>query len=393
MKYLIIHTKLVTLIVFFFTIGIITAQNSSKNLDAELQKTIDSIQQEVNFPGITCAVILPDNIIIKLSSGYSDTDKNIKMKTTHRMFSGSTGKTFVAAVLLQLVEEEKLSLSDNVSKYLGKEEWYRRIPNCDKLTINMLVHHTGGLPRYIFSEKLNADIFSNVDKVWTPEERLSYIYDMKPIHPAGNGWYYSDTDYIILGMIIEKVCNNTIYNEVTARFIEPLNLKTIEPAITRNPTELAQGHSGENPYINAPAKVVKNGMYFINPQIEWCGGGFIGSSPDLAKWAKLFFSGSIFNEESKTKLYSTVDFESGKESEYGYGIAAIISDTPLGKKIGHTGLMMGYLTELAYFPNYDLAISIQINQDNFQGEEKNLGEYSLELAGIVINQLNISNSK
>ena len=382
------YTKVLFLVILMVINGNLTAQNPTDNLVTELQKTLDRIQQEVNFPGITCAVILPDDCIIKLASGYSDSDKNINMKNTHRMFSGSTGKTFVAAVLLQLVEEDKLSLNDKVSKYLGEYGWYKKIPNSADLTINMLAHHTGGLPRYILNEKFNTDVLADVNKIWTPEERLSYIFDMEPIHPAGNGWYYSDTDYILLGMIIEKVCGNTLYSEVQNRFIKPLNLNTIEPAISRNPSGLAQGHSGENPYINAPVKVVKNGKYFINPQFEWCGGGFIGSSPDLAKWAKLFFSGSIFNDESKVKLYSTVDFETGKESEYGYGIATIISETTLSKKIGHTGLMMGYLTELAYYPKYDFAIAIQINQDDFQGEKKNLGEYSLKFAEIVSKQLN-----
>ena len=365
------------------------SKNDIRKLEAEIQQTLNQIQNEVEFIGITCAIIMPDNSIIELASGYSDLDENIKMNTTHRMFSGSTGKTFVGAALLKLLEEGKLSLDDKVSKYLGEYPWYKRIPNSDELTINMLAHHTGGLPRYIFSEKFNDDVLVDVDKIWTPEERLSYIFDVDAIHPAGQGWYYSDTDYIVLGMIIEKITSNSFYNEVTTRFLEPYSLTTTEPAITRTHVNLAQGHSGDNPYINAPTKTVNDGKYFINPQLEWCGGGFISGISDLAKWAKLYFGGTIFNEVSKSELHSTVDFETGQESKEGYSIAAIVSETSVGKKIGHTGLMMGYITEMGYYEKYDFAVALQINQDHFQGKEKNLEEYSLIVAEIVAESLKL----
>lgn len=370
-----------------FLLGLLFAQENLSELRGNLKVKLDQIKNTVNFPGATCAIVLPNDKIIQLSTGYADQENKIKMKTNDRMFLGSTGKTFVAAVLMQLVEENKIGLSDKVSKYLGNEKWFSRIPNSDDITVFMLCHHTSGLPRYVFTGTFGEDLVKNPDKVWKPEELLSYIFDHKPRHKAGTRWAYSDTNYIILGMIIEKICKNTFYNEVKKRFLLPLELTNISPQISRNPKGLVQGYSGEASFMKIPPKVIINNKYFINPQFEWCGGGFITTAADLAKWTKKLYSGEILSEESMDELLLPVSYRDGKISDQGYGIAVQISETKLGKKLGHTGLMPGYVTEIGYYEDYDLTIVIQINQDNFRGNKKNLGEYSSKLAEIVIDYL------
>ncbi len=356
------------------------AQDKYDKLKAGLQANFDKIQSEFAFPGATAAVLLPDNTIIKIATGYAFPEKEIKMKPEDRMFSGSTGKTYVSAVMLSLISENRLSPDDKVEKYLGDYKWFSRIPNGNELTVGMLAHHNGGLPRYIYLGGFGRDLLNYRNRVWKPEDLVSYILDAKPAHPAGEGWSYSDTDYIIIAMIIEKITGNKMYDEVARRFLKPLGLKNTEPSVSRTPAGLVQGHSGPNDILPAPEKVIQDGKYFINPQFEWAGGGFISNAPDLAKWAKALYSGKVLPDEVMRLLYSPVNMETGKPDEFGYGSGVIISDTKLGIKYGHTGLMPGYITEIGYYKEHDFSIAIQINQDNFQGQHKELGKYSLILA-------------
>lgn len=367
--------------------GMCFGQKDLAKLKNELQNKLDELQIEEKFPGATFALVLEDDRIINLSTGVSDSATQRAMKPNDKMFLGSTGKTFVAAVLMQLVEKGKINLDDKVCKYLGTYNWYKRIPNHKDMTIRMLCNHTSGLPRYIFAKEFGKDIVSSPDKIWKPEELIAYILDEKPKHPAGKGWGYSDTNYILIGMIIEKICGNTFYNEVENRFLKPFELSNILPSVSRTPRGLVQGYSGEASFMTIPDKVIVDGKYFVNPQFEWCGGGFISAASDLAIWTKLFYGGKILDENSMKEVLLPIDVRTANVAEEGYGMAAMINKTKFGWKYGHTGLMPGYITEIGYYKEYDFAIVLQINQDNSQGKRKNLKNYSIELAEVVINNM------
>ena len=142
------------------------------------------------------------------------------------MLAGSVGKTYAAAVALQLVKEGKINLDDKVEKYLGQEKWFSRLPNASQITVRQLMNHTSGLVRYEFKEQFTKDLSANPDKVWKPEELLAYLFDEKAAFEAGKGWDYSDTNYIVLGMIIERVTGKKYYSEAQNRILKPLKLKT-----------------------------------------------------------------------------------------------------------------------------------------------------------------------
>jgi Beta-lactamase len=92
------------------------------------------------------------------------------MKPTDRMLAGSVGKTFAAATALQLIKEGKIGLDDKIEKYLGREQWFARLPNAKDITIRQLMNHTSGLVRYEFKEQFTKDLTANPEKVWRPDE-------------------------------------------------------------------------------------------------------------------------------------------------------------------------------------------------------------------------------
>ena len=132
-----------TFILFFVAstvlCGRIDAQKKNNQLQATLQQKIDSVRQAIDIPSMAFSCVLPSGELVSVSSG---------MKPEQRMLAGSTGKTFFAAVALQLVKEGKLSLDDKVSTHLGKEAWYSRVQNAETITIRQLMNHTAGIDEY-----------------------------------------------------------------------------------------------------------------------------------------------------------------------------------------------------------------------------------------------------
>ncbi len=340
-------------------------------LEKALQAELEKLQQETGVPGVSLGVVLPDGKVIALAAGYADLEEKIKMTPKHRIFAGSIGKTYVAAVAMKLLKEKKISLDDKVAKYFGKEKWFPRLPNGKDLTVRMVMNHTGGLPRYVFKPAFTKLLSSEPDKVYTPVERLAFIFDDKPVHPAGDGWAYSDTDYIVLGMIIEKVTGRTYYELVKEWVLDPHHLDTTAPSDHRDIKGLPAGYSADKqPPFNLPGKVVANGVYVTNPQFEWTGGGLVTSTADLARFFKLLLEGKIVAPEQLEMMKQVVGFQKGKPAKEGYGLGLMARETPGGMVYYHTGLMPGYTSRAQYVPKYRFAIALQVNADMLSGKLK-----------------------
>jgi D-alanyl-D-alanine carboxypeptidase len=192
-----------------------------------------------------------------------------------------------------------------VSKYLGEEAWFGRLPNSKDITVRQLLNHTSGLVRYEFKEQFTNDLTANPYKVWKPEEQLAYLFDEAPPFAAGEGWDYSDTNYIVLGMIIEKVTGKTFYDEATRRLIKPLKLKDTIPQKGPRIKSLIQGYAGANNPFGGTDAMISGGKFAFDPQFEWTGGGWASNSTDLARWAKAMYEGKAFDQRVAARRCST----------------------------------------------------------------------------------------
>ena len=278
------------------------------------------------------------------------------------MMAGSTGKTFFAAVALQLIEAGRLDLNAPISKYLGGKPWFSRLPNAKDITVRMLMTHTSGLVRYEMNPKFTADLRANPDKAWTPDEELSYLFDAKPPFAAGQGWDYSDTNYIVLGLIMEGITGTKLYDEVQKRFLTPLRLSRVVPTTSRRIDGLVPGYAGTRDPLGLPDEVLVNGVFVINPQFEWTGGGYATSARDLARWGHALYTGKAVSPRMRDVMISeAVPARLGPETKYGLGVI-VRSTTPLGGSAwGHSGFFPGYQTELLHFPDRELTFALQVN--------------------------------
>ncbi len=324
-----------------------------------IQLKLDEWHKAGKFPGATLGVVLPDGESFGLAIGYSDREAKTPMKPTDRMPAGSTGKTFAAAMAMQLVKEGKLKLDDKIEKFFGTEPWFARLPNAKEVTVRQLMNHTSGLVRYEFKKEFTDFLTANPYKVWTPEDRLAYLFGEKPPFEAGKGWEYSDTNYIVLGMIIEKLTGKEFYREARRRFIDRFKLTNTIPQEGPVMKGVVQGYAGPNNPFGGKDKMIENGRFIVNPQLEWTGGGWASTGRDLARWAKLMYEGKAFDASLVPQMLEGVPAKLGPNVKYGLGV--IIRPTQSGITYGHSGFFPGYMTDMMYFPEQKIAVAVQVN--------------------------------
>ena len=351
-------------------------------LKRQLQEKLNEWHLAGKFPGATLGVVLADGESFGLAVGHSDRGKKTPMRFYDRMLAGSTGKTFAAATAFQLVSEGRLSLDDKVEKYLGSEPWFDRLPNSHHITIRQLMNHTSGLVRYEFKKEFTDLLTADPMKVWTPEERLAYLFDEKPPFEAGKGWDYSDTNYIVLGMIIERVTRKPFYDEARRRLIRPLKLSNTIAQEGPVMKGVIQGYAGEGNPFGGKDAMIENGRFVVNPQLEWTGGGWASTSLDLARWAKMYFEGKAFSSTLLPQVLDGVPAPMlGKDAKY--GLCVIIRNTAAGISYGHSGFFPGYLTDMMYFPDGKFAVSVQVNTSVGRDLGKPPGRVLAEIAQII----------
>ena len=359
----------------------------AQTLEQRLQVRLDSLHRAGRFAGAQLAVAMPDGSVLALATGFADTAKKEAMTTRHLLLQGSVGKTYASAVALQLIHEGTIGLDDPISKYLGGEPWFSRLPNAQAITVRQLMNHTSGLVRYEFNERFTADLTASPDRVWKPYELVSYILDTAAPFAAGQGWDYSDTNYIVLGMIMEKVTGRSFYDLARERVLRPAGLTATVPSDARVIAGLSNGYAGANNPFGGSDVMLVEGRMVINPQFEWTGGGMATTASDLARWGKRLYEGGAFDASMLPKLLDGVPARLGQNTKYGLGV--IIRETALGTLYGHSGFFPGYQAEVLYLPAQKAAVAFQVNSSvpGALGRGVSPGRFAIEIAGIVAEEL------
>jgi len=296
--------------------------------------------------------------------GLADVEFEIPMTPQSRMLAASIGKTFVGATVVALAQEGALSLDDPISKWLGDRSWFSRLPNHTIIKLRQLLNHTSGIANHVETECFKLSFRKNRHNPLSPEALIAFVLDQPPLFKAGEGWRYSDTGYILVGLIIEAVTGHSYYEEVTRRFLEPLQLTLTAPSDRRELPGLAAGYLAPDNKFNLPEKTtLRPGIMAWHPGIEWAGGGLVSNPRDLVKWAKALFEGHAMEGNYLGTLLQSVPISSD-DPDTRYGIAVGIHENgPLGSTYGHGGWIPGYCSSLRYYPDCGVAIAFQINTD------------------------------
>lgn len=330
-------------------------------LEAALQRELDALLGEYGIPGASLAVRLKDGRMVRLAAGWADREGRRPMTPEHRLFTGSIGKTLVAALALRQVQAGRLDLDAPLLRYLDQDPWVARLPHATKITLRHLLNHTAALPEYVEQPGIWEEAARHPDKRWTPAERLAGLLDAPATGEPGSAFAYADTHYILLGMVLERADGRPLEAQERALLGE-LDLRETDIADQRRLPKLASGYSALPPFFRMPPKVVRNGRYAFNPQLEWAGGGFASTAADLARWGAALYGGRVLEASSLQAMVSRpvgTDFTDGAR----YGLGAIVWDTERGPVWGHSGFVPGFNAVLQHLPEEGITLALLCNSD------------------------------
>jgi D-alanyl-D-alanine carboxypeptidase len=312
----------------------------------DFQEIIDTAMAKYRLPGVIAGIWVNGKEYWIQAKGKADISTGREIKPYDRVRIGSITKTFVSTVLLQLVDEGKVRLDDRLDKFAPNA------PNAQNITIRQLLNHTSGLYDYeeiIFKEPSTFDPL----KKWTVQELLVIGLSRNTYFAPGEGWHYSNTGYILLGMIIEKITGNTIDDEIRKRIIVPLGLKH---------TSVPNGPDIEGEYAHGYWDKENNGVLGdvsrFDPSCEWVVGAMISSLDDLKVWSDALIQGKLLSKSMHDEQMTWTDTDPNDQGSMKYGLGIM----KLWGMIGHTGAVPGYETAMFSMPEKNATIIIFINR-------------------------------
>ncbi|MFS8359105.1 serine hydrolase domain-containing protein [Streptomyces sp. CWNU-52H] len=338
---------------------------------AQLEK-LDALAQQVVDAGAPGVVVRVDQgkgdgrvIEIARQAAWSEADHTLAAGDRFRM--GSNTKTMVATVVLQLVAEHRLRLTDPVEKWLPGV-----VPDGDAITVRMLLNHTSGLFNYTLDPDVLKAFTGQDTRIWTPRELLAAGVRHDPTFAPGTDYAYSNTNYIALGLIAEKATGRALDGLVEQRITGPLHLKNTHlvtgtdsdtdadaDADAAKDAPLAHGYEPDADHLGpllppgtpagtAFAGPARSAGYVdttgINSSTEWAAGGMVSTAQDWARFDKALMSGKLLPSALLKEMQTTVAEESQfPDRRYGLGLEKVV--TPCGTVWGHSGQVPGYSSE------------------------------------------------
>lgn len=303
---------------------------------------------------------LNDSAILHNGFGLRNVASDPALKNDQFRVASAT-KTFVATIILQLIEEGKIGLNTKVAEHLNAIDFldFKDLHQLngksysDNITIDQLLSHRTGLAD-IFTDKWE-DFFTLVlqspQRQYTPEDivKLYYQFDLN-VHPhfrPGEGWSYSDMNYVLLGLIIESIDKKSLAKSIRSRILKPLKMKNTFFEFYENPTK----NGGRIHQYMGDIDMTE-----INTSFDWAGGGLVSNNIDMAKFMKALFDFGLIEESSLQRMID-VQYTKPQESRYGYGIYESIFNGDI--YYGHYGF---YGTYIGYCPEKRVLISYCISQ-------------------------------
>lgn len=324
----------------------------------ELAALLEDAREEMRMPGLRAAVRFPDGEVLAAAAGLADREAEIPLDDSVGMPGGSTGKTFVAALTMLLVEDGTLSLDDRVSDWLGDTDWYPRLPNADEIRIRHLLSHTSGMRDYPgtmrFRWAMVRRVLRDGSAYFEPEELIRFVLDKRPLFPVGEGFRYSDAGYLVLGRVIEAATGRDYYELLRERILDPLDLTEVRPQDRSVLTGITPG------YIGGGRNLRKDGRMKFDPRSEWTGGGLITTPTMLVEFYAALAEGRVVSPES---LQSMLDggWQNPERPDWHYGFGMFVIDD--GRAFDHGGLWPGYRTHVTHDLDSGVTIAVQTNRD------------------------------
>lgn len=342
------------LYLFIISIALYTHSFGQSKQDKELAK---QVQQSIsdNFANFApgCAVLLAKKGEVLLEKGYgtANLELNVPMKPEMVFRIGSITKQFTAVSILQLVDKGKIALSDSIQKFIRNFHFKGKT-----ITIEHLLTHSSGIRGY---EQIDAKVPNAIRVDFTPKSVIDSLDRLSLEFDPGTKYHYSNSNYFLLGYIIEAVTGKTYQQYLEENIFTPAGLHaTFYENQEQIITNRASGYSlSDGKYRNAG---------FISMSTVYSAGALLSNVSDLFKWHQALYSGQLIKNETFAKAITPYKLNNGKQVEYGYGF--FIKTENGINSIGHGGAIDGFRAIEMYYPDQDIFIALLINSetDNFE---------------------------
>jgi D-alanyl-D-alanine carboxypeptidase len=270
------------------------------------------------------------------AAGHADLRKKTLLTPAMSFRVGSITKSFVAAVVLQLVGEGKLTLADTLQRWLPNV-----VPNASQITVRELLNHTSGIPNYTAEVTFGTALASQPSRIWTPQELVSFIDGRPPLFAPGAVWYYSNTNFILLGLIVERITGRPLGDELRDRIFTPLRLthSAFPGASTAMPAPYAHGYLLPGNFL-VPVRTYRD-VTAWNPSWAWAAGAVVSNADDLARFYGALLAGDLLKPELLAEMENTVPVTTSPDGP-GYGLGLMHDAVACSDTWGHTGGVPGY---------------------------------------------------
>ena len=327
-----------------FCANILLAQDSE--IVKFTQRYADSMITTAKQPGLIISITRGDSVIFEKALGTANIETKEPMDLKMRFRIGSLTKTFTTTVILQLADEGKLKLDDPLEKY------FPNVPNSKNITLRMLGDMSSGLYNYSEASEFDDSMSAHPRKKWKPEE----LVDMALKHPVyfepGKSYHYSNTNTVLLGMIIEKLTGASLASEIKARIIDKLGLTETEfPSDAEITGFHPEGYNEDDAKFIEPLTDVTTKH---DPSWGWAAGAMISSLKDIKIYIKALAGGTLISKEMQyERMKWSLDIPMLK---YGFGIFKAGDDF-----YGHNGSYPGFHNVSVHSPKTNMTIVVFYN--------------------------------
>ena len=341
-----------------------------------LQALLDRLRARSFVPGVSVAILWDDGRRWLGASGLRDVAGGLPMTTDTGFSLASISKTYTAAVVLELVEEGKLSLDRPVALLLPAFHLDPRI------TLRMLLDHTSGLPDFFMGGGIDAALNKAPDAAWTP--MVSWRYLPRAYGVPGKTWSYSNTNYLLLGEVVQAVTGNALSHEIRVRLLDPLRLGSTWYQVEEPPrVTLSKGYrlvAVKGGAIRSVSVAPPSDIMPFRSVITAAGGaGSIGSTAlDTARWMQAYAGGRVLRPAMQQAMLGDLLRTVLRHASVPYGLGiqeVVLAGHPA---LGHAGRFLGYRTVVRYLPDVGITIAVLTNQGDYDP-----AKIAAQLIGVV----------
>jgi D-alanyl-D-alanine carboxypeptidase len=288
-----------------------------------------------------------------VAAGYADLDTRTPMRAADGFRIASVTKTFVATVVLELEAEGRLEIDEPVERWLPG-----LVPNGSAITIRELLNHTSGLFDYSEDDAHTQAVIADPGRRWSPHELLSVAFAHPPLFRPGTSWFYANTNYVVLGLLVEAVTGRPLGQELQARIVDPLQLgATSFDVDTAIHDPFAHGYIGPHPGLPIAAGTLLDITALLSPSFVWGAGNMASNAADVTRFFVALLRGRLLPPAQLAEM------KTGSAVNSNYGLGLRKAYTLCGTAYSHEGDFPGYRNVVWVTPDGRRAADVMVNID------------------------------